>query len=80
MNSDDDHRTTSIDWHPMLLHMRLKCPVCHDRSEFRGVGALYIRCASCRSKFELPKDIPLTTVDLPTDADGVLDADTENVD
>ena len=80
IDDDDELWTTKVDWHPMSVHLRLQCPVCHDRSGFSGNGALYIRCPSCRTVYRLPEDIPLEMVDLKADADGVLDADTENLD
>lgn len=71
--------TTCIDWHPMSLYMKLQCPVCEDRSEFSGDGALFIRCPSCRTVFKLPTDIPLEKVEGEPE-DSLLEADTENVD
>lgn len=59
----------------MNLNMKPRCPVCEDRSEFSGDGALFIRCPSCRTVFKLPTDIPLEKVYFEPE-DSILPADT----
>lgn len=70
--------TTCVDYQSTTIYLKLKCPICGDRSGFGGSGAVYIQCPSCRTVFELPTDLPLVVTNLdPLTTDGILPADTE---